>query len=467
MRGQLPATGFDGRLLRPGDDDYDDARTVWNAMVDRRPAVIAQCRSTADVAAAVRFGRERGLEIGVRCGGHSVLGVCVPDGGLMIDLSTMHTVRVDPDARRAWVQGGAQLGVLDRSAQRFGLATTAGNISYTGVGGLTLGGGMGWLARRFGLACDNVEAFEVVTADGSTVRASASENSGLFWGLRGGGGNFGVVTEFEFRLHRIGTAALIANYFYSHAQAPAALRRWRDLLVDAPAQATLTAWVGTSGQWPFLPRELHNRPLASAGFVWVGDPNEGQRLLPVFSDLGRPVAENVDEMTYLELQSIDDDGHRHGLRRRYWKGHYLSQLPDAAIDAFLSQGMPEGDGVRDRSMLPAASFQSYGGAIASLSDDESAFSHRDTMVEFVAAADWTDPAEDERRIAAARRFGAAMEPFASGVYVNVLGDEGEEGVRRAYRPDKLVRLAALKHRYDPENVFHLNHNIRPVPGSAS
>jgi FAD/FMN-containing dehydrogenase len=467
MRGQPSATGFDGRLLRQGDDDYDNARTVWNAMVDRRPAVIAQCRSTADVAAAVRFGRDRGLEIGVRCGGHSVLGVCVPDGGLMIDLSTMNAVRVDPDARRAWVQGGAQLGALDRSAQRFGLATTAGNISYTGVGGLTLGGGMGWLARRFGLACDNVEAFEVVTADGSTVRASASENSGLFWGLRGGGGNFGVVTEFEFRLHRIGTAALIANYFYSHAEAPAALRRWRDLIVDAPVQATLTAWVGKSGEWPFLPRELHSQPLASAGFAWVGDPDEGRRLLPTFSGLGRPVARNVDEMTYLELQSIDDDGHRHGLRRRYWKGHYLPQLPDAAIDAFLSQGMPEGDGVADRTMLPAASLQSYGGAIASLSDDESAFSHRDTMVEFVAAAGWTDPAEDQRQIAAARRFGAAIEPFASGVYVNVLGDEGEEGVRRAYRPDKLVRLAALKQRYDPENIFHLNHNIRPVPGAAS
>jgi FAD/FMN-containing dehydrogenase len=467
MRGQVPATGFDGRLLRPGDDDYDDARTVWNAMVDRRPAVIAQCRSTADVAAAVRFGRERGLEIGVRCGGHSVLGVCVPDGGLMIDLSTMHAVRVDPDARRAWVQGGAQLGALDRAAQRFGLATTAGNVSYTGVGGLTLGGGMGWLARRFGLACDNVEAFEVVTADGSTVRASASENSGLFWGLRGGGGNFGVVTEFELRLHQIGTAALIADYFYSHAEAPAALRRWRDLIDDAPAHATLTAWVGTSGEWPSLPRELHNQPLVGAGFVWVGDPDEGRRLLPTFSDLGRPVAQSVEEMTYLELQSIDDDGHRHGLRRRYWKGHYLPQVPDAAIDAFLSQGMPEGDGAGDRSMLPAASFQSYGGAIASLSDDESAFSHRETMVEFVAAAGWTDPAEDERRIAAARRFGAAIEPFASGVYVNVLSDEGEEGVRRAYRPDKLVRLAALKHRYDPENVFHLNHNIRPVPSSAS
>ena len=353
MGGQVPATGFDGRLLRPGDDDYDDARTVWNAMVDRRPAVIAQCRSTADVAAAVRFGRERSLEIGVRCGGHSVLGICVPDGGLMIDLSTMHTVRVDPDAGRAWVQGGAQLGALDRSAQRFGLATTAGNISYTGVGGLTLGGGMGWLARRFGLACDNVEAFEVVTADGSTVRASASENSGLFWGLRGGGGNFGVVTEFEFRLHRIGTAALI-NYFYSHAEAPAALRRWRDLLVDArPGDAHR---MGRHERRVAFPSpELHNRPLASAGLVWVGDPDEGKpcsRCSPTSPAGGR------------ERGRDDVSGTPEHRRRRAspWtatailEGPLPAQLPDAAIDAFLSQGMPEGDGIGDRSMLPAASF---------------------------------------------------------------------------------------------------------------
>ncbi|MGH8825139.1 MAG: FAD-binding oxidoreductase, partial [Jiangellaceae bacterium] len=462
MRPQLRATGFDGQMLQPGDDDYDARRAVWNAMVDRRPAVIARCRSTADVAAAVRFGRESGLEIGVRCGGHSVLGISVPDDGLMIDLTGLRSARVDPDARRAWVQGGALLGGLDRAAQQYGLATTAGNVSHTGVGGLTLGGGMGWLAREFGLTCDNVEAFEVVTADGATVRASETENGDLFWGLRGGGGNFGVVTEFEFRLHRIGTAALVANYFYSLAEAPAALRRWRDLIETAPTQATLTAWVGTSGEWPFLPPELHNRPLASAGFVWVGEPSEGRGLLPSFSALGSHVAERVDGMTYLELQSMDDDAHLPGLRRRYWKGHYLPQLPDAAIDAFLTQGATNSDD--DRSLLPAASFQSYGGAIASISDDQSAFSNRNALVEFVAASAWTDPAEDDERMAAARRFGAELEPFASGVYVNVLSDEGEAGVRRAYRSDKLARLAELKHRYDPENVFHLNHNIRPMPG---
>ena len=238
---------FQGQILLPEEGGYHQARQVWNAMVDRRPAVIARCASPADVAAAVGFARARDLEIGVRCGGHSVLGLSVPEAGLMIDLSLLRSVRVDPDRRRAWVAGGALLGDLDRAAQPFGLATTAGNISHTGVGGLTLGGGMGWLARRFGLACDNVARFQVVTADGELLHASESEHPDLYWGLRGGGGNFGVVTEFEFTLHRVGTAALVVDLFYAPQDAPRALRRWRDLIAEAPPEATLTAWVGTPG----------------------------------------------------------------------------------------------------------------------------------------------------------------------------------------------------------------------------
>jgi FAD/FMN-containing dehydrogenase len=232
---------FQGRVLLPDEDGYHQARRVWNAMVDRRPAVIARCASPTDVAAAVGFARTRDLEIGVRCGGHSVLGVSVPEGGLMVDLTPLGAVRVDPDRRRAWVQGGALLGALDRAAQPYGLATTAGNISHTGVGGLTLGGGMGWLARRFGLACDNVARFEVVNADGELLHASESENPDLFWGLRGGGGNFGVVTEFEFDLHQVGTTALVVDLFYPPQEAPAALRRWRGLLAEAAQQGKLTA----------------------------------------------------------------------------------------------------------------------------------------------------------------------------------------------------------------------------------
>jgi FAD/FMN-containing dehydrogenase len=448
---------FQGQVLLPDEDGYHRARRVWNAMVDRKPAVIARCASPPDVAAAVGFAREHDLEIGVRCGGHSVLGISVPEAGLMVDLTPLRAVRVDPDRRRARVGGGALLGDLDQAAQAYGLATTAGNVSHTGVGGLTLGGGMGWLARRFGLACDNVVRFEVVNVDGELLHASGSEHPDLFWGLRGGGGNFGVVTEFEFELQQVGTAALLVDLFYRLEDAPRALRRWRDLIAEAPRQATLTAWAGTTGELPFLPPELWERPMASIGYVWVGDPDQGRELLPALRDGAPPLAERVQELTYLELQTMDDERHRHGLLRRYWKGHYLRDLDDAAIAAFLSRG-DDGDG---DPVLASGSLQSYGGAIAAVGDDEAAFGHRDALVEFVAVAAWTDPAEDSARMAAARRYGAAVEPFASGIYVNDLTDEGEAGIRRAYGADKLARLARLKDRHDPENLFHLNHNIRP------
>jgi FAD/FMN-containing dehydrogenase len=449
-----------GQVMLPGDDGYDSARALWNAMVYHRPSVVVRCTSSADVAAAISFARRNDLEVGVRCGGHSVLGISVPDGGLLIDLSGLRSVRVDPDARRAFVQGGALLGDLDRAAQQFGLATTAGNVSHTGVGGLTLGGGMGWLARRFGLACDNVASYEVVTADSETLHVSESQHEDLFWALRGGGGNFGVVTEFEFRLHEIGTNALFIDRTFDMAQAPTAMRRWRDLIVDGvPPQATPLAWIGTMPDVPDVPPQIRNQTAVNLGFVWVGDPDEGQQLAPLVASLGTSLAERVEEASYLQLQSVDDEWHRPGARRRYYKGHYLPELSDEAIDAFLSRGDP--DPAIDLSQLPNASFQGYGGAIAARSDEESAFSHRNTLVEFVASTAWTDPAEDELRITAARRHGAALEPFASGVYVNVLSDEGEAGVRRAYPPAKMARLVELKRRYDPDNVFHLNQNIRP------
>ena len=453
--------GFAGQVLLPYEDGYDQARRVWNAMVDRRPAVIARCAGTADVAAAVRFGRSRGLEIGVRGGGHNIAGLAVPQGGLMVDLSLMSAVRVDPGRRRSWVQGGALLGALDRAAQSFGLATTAGNVSHTGVGGLTLGGGMGWLARQFGLACDNVDRFEVVSADGEILHASGSQNPDLFWGLRGGGGNFGIVTEFEFRLHPTDTAALTAELFYRPHDARQALRSWRDLIAEAPPRATLTAWAGAARDWPFLPRELRNRPLVSVGYVWTGTPDDGRRLLPALRGGTSPVAERTQELTYLQLQSIDDASQAPH-KRRYWKGHYLREFGDDVIDAFLSCGARDGDEQTDPALLASGELQAYGGAIASVGHEETAFSHRDALIEFVTRSGWTDPAEDEARISIARRYGAAIEPYASGVYVNDLTDEGQAGVRRAYGTGQIERLAALKDRYDPGNIFHLNHNIPPA-----
>ncbi|HMJ36038.1 MAG TPA: FAD-binding oxidoreductase [Baekduia sp.] len=426
---------LDGQLLLPGDAGYDEARTVWNAMVDRRPRMIVRCASVADVTLAVRTARELDLEIGVRCGGHNILGLAIPDDGLMIDLTPMGAVRIDGQRRLAWVQGGALLGALDRAAQAHGLATTAGNVSHTGVGGLTLGGGMGWLARQHGLACDNVVALTMVTADGDVVGASADENPDLFWGLRGGGGNFGVVTEFAFALHPTGTRTVVAELSFPADEAAPVLARWRDLATAAPREATFTASVGAGGG------------MVTVGFVWIGDPERGRRLVPALRALGRPATQRVTTPSYLELQRRDDSRQGHALRR-YWKGHYLPGLPDGAIDALLRTEVD-------------ASLQAYGGAIADVGDEDTAFSHRDTRFEYVAATRWTDHADDEGRIAAARRSAAALDGFAAGAYVNALNDEGHAGVTRAYPAAKLARLTALKDAYDPGNVFHLNHNIRP------
>ncbi|GAA1709190.1 FAD-binding oxidoreductase [Isoptericola hypogeus] len=437
---------LDGDVVLPGREGYDAARSLWNAMVDRRPAVIVRCASRDDVAAAVRLARDHGLEIGVKCGGHSVVGHAVPEGGLMIDLSRMSAVTVDPTARRARVQGGALLGALDRATGPHGLATTAGNVSHTGVGGLALGGGMGWLARQHGLTCDNVESFEVVTADGETVVASTSENSELFWGLRGGGGNFGVVTEFAFRLHPVAGRTFVVDHGFALDDAVQAMKVWRDLNEVAPRQATFTASVTT----------VAGRPRVGLGFVWVGDPAGARDLQRELGALGTPTDRSVAERSYVDLQRVDDTDQRHRLRR-YWKGHYLRALPDDAIEAFLLRGTPDGSG----DLIPNASLQAYGGAIADVGDDETAFSHRDALVEFVSASRWDDLAEDDGRFAAARRYAATIEPYASGAYVNALTDEGRAGVRRAYPAHTLARLTALKDGWDPDNVFHLNHNIAP------
>ena len=448
MRQEIP--GFGGTLIGPDDDGYDAHREVWNAMVDRRPALIARCESAADVAAAIRHARDEGLEVGVKCGGHNVLGHSVPDGGLMIDLTPLSAVTVDPDARRARVQGGALLRFLDRASQAHGLATTAGNVSHTGVGGLTLGGGMGWLARQAGLACDNVEAYTLVTAGGELVRATADENPDLHWGLRGGGGNFGVVTEFTFRLHPVAGRALVVELAFPASAALEPMRRWRDLLPDAPRPATLTADAITA----------NGRPIVSIGYVWVGDPDEGRAYLSTMRGIGQAADESVAEMSYLELQSIGDANHHHG-KRRYANGHYLRELTDAAIEAFISRGVALENGV-DWSRVAGGGFQAYGGAIGDVSSEDSAFSHRDALVEFFGGHSWVDAGEDAERMASARAFGDAMAPFASGVYVNVLADNDVAGVRRAYGDAKLRRLSELKRRWDPDNVFHLNQNIAPA-----
>jgi FAD/FMN-containing dehydrogenase len=357
----------------------------------------------------------------------------------MIDLTGLDGVTVDPVTLRARVHGGAMLGALDRASQRFGLATTAGNVSHTGVGGLTLGGGMGWLARQHGLACDNVVSYTVITADGELMRASADEHPDLFWALRGGGGNFGIVVEFEFRLHPVGTRALVADLTFPLDRAAAPLRGWRDLAEQAPRPATLTA-------------EIYGDTV-TLGYVWVGDPEAGRSLLPALRSIGVPDREAVRELSYLALQTRDDSVEGHSYRR-YWKGHYLPELSDSAIGGLLDRDLTD-------PTMPGVSLQAYGGAIADLDDHATAFSHRRTRFEYVAAVQWTDPDEDSLRMGAARDAAAKLDRFAAGAYVNALSDEGASGVRRAYSDTERARLTAVKDTYDPDNVFHLNHNIAP------
>ena len=425
--------GFAGEMVEPGHATYDAiarSGTRWS-IGGRRSSPAARRPTTSRRRSATAA--TTGLEIAVKCGGHGVLGLSVPEGGLMIDLSPMGEVSVDPGAAAGHGPGWRPPADARPRDPPHGLATTAGNVSHTGVGGLTLGGGMGWLARQSGLACDNVEAYTVVTADGETVRATATENPDLFWGLRGGGGNFGVVTEFEFRLHpTTGRCARRRSLLRSvRSRRAAALRAWRDLLPDAPRPATLTSDTMTVAEPPFLPQRLHGRPVVTAGFVWVGDMADARAYLDDLPSRD-PLAgrREVDEMRYVDLQSSGDERHVHGLRR-YSAGHYLTEFSDAAIDAFLARGVPAGGPEPDWSLMPGGGFQAYGGAIADVGDEESAFSHRNTLIEFFAGSTWADPAEDAVRMAGARTWAATLEPFSSGTYVNVMAD-ADADVSRGY-----------------------------------
>jgi FAD/FMN-containing dehydrogenase len=442
--GSSSTIAIQGAVLHPGAPGYDQARTVWNAMIDNRPRVIVQPKTVTDVEIAVRWAVDHDLSIGVKCGGHNVVGHGVPDDGLMIDLTGMGAVRASPMVRRAWVEGGALLGALDRATQLFGMATTAGNVSHTGVGGLTLGGGMGWLARQVGLACDNVLSYDVVTADGRLTRANAQQNADLFWALKGGGGNFGVVTAFEFALHKVDGPTLAVEMDYPVQLGAAVLRGWRDLNAEAPRQATFTAEIGGG--------------VVTVGYVWVGARDEGRQLASRLRSTSKPTAERIVEASYLELQTRADAIGGHA-KRRYTKNQFISVLSDGAIDAML-EGADSPD-------FPGAGLQAYGGAIADVPDEATAFSHRNTEFDFTTGAAWLDPSEDEARITAARAYAESMRPFTSGLYANSPGEEDASWVARAFSADKVARLRAIKAAYDPDNRFCHNANIRPAGDSGS
>ncbi len=452
--------GVAGQVIVAGDPGYEEARRVWNGMIDRRPAVIVRCRSSRDVATAISAARSAGLEIAVRGGGHNVAGLSSVDGGLVIDLSTMNSVTVDVDRRRALVGGGALLSDLDAATTAVGLATTGGMVSHTGVGGLTLGGGYGWLARVHGLACDNVVGAEVVTADGRILRAEERENPELFWGLRGGGGNFGVVTSFEFRLHPVPPVISTGDVFFDLEDAPAVLRTLLDVAPSLPDTILLSAGITTGRSDHNLPDDRIGKPVLVVYWGFLGEAQAARALVAPIIGAGTPVKELPGEYSYVELQRGADENMRPA-QRVYWKASFVSTLSGAGIEALVTRGAP--DGVT----LAGTEIVQLGGAIARVGEDETAYSHREAAFDFLAISAWEDPAEDDARIADVRRAWSTVAPHAlSGVYVNNLGDEGADRVRAAYGAEKYARLQAIKHRYDPENVFHRNANIVPATHRA-
>jgi FAD/FMN-containing dehydrogenase len=448
---------FGGELLRPGDSGYDAARRIWNGAIDRRPACIARCHGVADVVAAVRFARERDLEVAIRSGGHNVAGHASCDGGLVIDLSAMKGIRVDPLARTARAQSGVLWGELDRETQLFGLATVGGVVTHTGIAGLTLGGGIGWLMRKYGATVDNLLSVDLVTAEGELLTVSESENPGLFWGVRGGGGNFGIVTSFEYRLHPVGPLVLAGPVFYPLERARQVLRLYREFAATAPDELTTIVNLREAPPVAFLPEELHGKPIVMVGACYAGAPEEGIDVVRPLKELGRPIVDLLEPRRYVELQSMFDASVPHGWHY-YWRSVELPPLSDGAIETLI------GHAATITSPRSYCIVFQLGGALARVPEHATAFNQRRAAHNLNINAVWTEPDPGcEQHIAWARNFFDAIRPQAShGVYVNFLGDEGPERVRHAYGDANYERLVELKRSYDPTNFFHRNQNVNPA-----
>ena len=453
--------GFRGRLISAEHTDYDIARAVWNGAIDRRPRRIARCIGAADVVAAVRFARDHDLEIAIRGGGHSVAGTSVCDDGIVIDLSAMRGVRVDPAGRRAWVQGGALWGDVDHETQAHGLATTGGIVSHTGVGGLTLGGGVGWLMRKHGLAIDNLLAVDVVTADGELLRASEDEHPDLFWALRGGGGNFGVVTSFEFRLHAVGPTVLAGPILWDATDAGEVLRFYRDFVRDVPDELGTIVKFVTAPPLPVIPEDLHGRQVVMVGTCYVGPIENGEQVLRPLRASRTPLLDLVGPTPYVGLQSGLDSTVLHGWHY-YWKATHLPELSDDLIDVIAEHAFSCSS---PRSYVAMFHLK---GAVSRVAEGGTAFGNRQASHAIILHGAWR-PGEDfgDRETAWARKFFAALGRFREGVYVNFLaGDEDPDRVREAYGDSVYERLVKVKTTYDPDNVFHHNQNIRPRLSTA-
>ena len=444
-----------GQVVLPHDDAYEAARKIWNATIDKHPALIVRCASTSDVVRAVNFARDNGLPLAVRGGGHNIAGNAVCDDGIVIDLSQMKAARVDPVARRVTIEGGATLADLDAATQAHGLATPVGINSTTGIAGLTLGGGFGWLSRKHGMTVDNLESAEVVTAAGEVVRASATERPDLFWALRGGGGNFGVVTRFEFRLHPVGPDVLSGLIVYPISAAKSVLRQYREFVAKAPDDLSVWAVLRQAPPLPFLPAEVHGTGIIALALLYTGDPKLGEPLIDPLRKFGTPVGEHVGVQPYAAWQQAFDPLLTPGARN-YWKSHNFSTLKDGLFDTVIEY----------IETLPSPQceifFAALGGATSRPAPGSAAYAHRDVQFVMNVHGRWEDSADDERCIGWARDFFDASAPFASGgVYVNFLtADEGDR-VRSAYGPN-YDRLARVKRTYDPTNLFRVNQNIQPA-----
>ncbi|TMT86731.1 FAD-binding oxidoreductase [Haloterrigena sp. H1] len=446
--------GLHGELLRPGDPNYDETRAIWNGMIDRRPALIARAMGVSDVIAAVNFAREQDMVLAIRGAGHNIAGNAVCDDGLMLDLSAMRSVQVDPEGQTARVEPGATLADFDHEAQAFGLATPLGINSTTGVAGLTLGGGFGWLTRRYGMTVDNLRSVDIVTADGELRHASEDENEDLFWGVRGGGGNFGVVTSFEFDLHEVGPEVLTGMVVYHGADAPDVLRHVRDFNETAPDESTVWMVLRKAPPLPFLPEDVHGEDVLVVVPFYAGDMEAGENVLAPIREYGDPIADVVGPHQYAEFQQAFDPLLEEGARN-YWKSHNFSTVSDDAIDTVVeyARDLP--------SPLSEIFFGQLGGAMGRVPTDATAFPHRDAEYGMNVHTRWEDPADDDRCIDWSRKFFDAMAPYATGgVYMNFISeDEGEEDL--AYGTNQ-QRLAEVKAAYDPENLFRMNQNVEPA-----
>ena len=451
--GQLESS-FRGQLIRPGEPTYDDQRKIWNGSIDRSPALIARCAGVADVIAAVRFARDAGLVVAVRSGGHSFPGHSLCDGGMVIDLGPMKGIRVDPEARTARAQAGVLLGELDRESQAFGLAVPAGIVTHTGLAGLTLGGGIGWLMRKHGLTIDQLLSVDLITADGEFVKASERENPDLFWGVRGGGGNFGIVTDFEFRLNPVGPIVLAGPIFWPMEESPNVLRFYREWIADAPDELMTIVVHRKAPPLPAVPPELHGKPVVAVACCYGGPVEEGERVVRPLKEFGSPVLDLCAPKPFLAHQAMFDPSFPSGWWY-YFRSCDVAELTDDIIDITFDYSM------RIDSPLTAFPIWQMGGAIARVGEGETAFNGRTAGYTFnINAATETAEGFDEER-EWVRSFWSALEPYHTSVYVNFLMEEGEERIRQAYGTEKYDRLKALKRKYDPHNFFRLNQNIPP------